>query len=44
MKKELKSWGHQGGDQGHIIFKSDGEVPIKAVRDRLAAKIGEEYQ
>ena len=26
MSEEMKSWGHQGGDGGHIILKSDGEV------------------
>ena len=25
---------------GHLIFKSDGESSIKAVRDRLAGKVG----
>ena len=42
MLKELKSWGYHGGESGHVIFKSDGEAPIKAVRDRLARKIGGE--
>ena len=40
MQKELRNWGHTGGEQGHLIFKSDGESSIKAVRDRLAKKIG----
>ena len=33
---ELTSWGHAGGQSGHIILKSDGEFAIKAVRDAVA--------
>ena len=36
LGKELKSWGYHGGEQGHLIFKSDGEASIKLIRDRLA--------
>ena len=36
MSMELKSWGHPGGDGGHIILKADGEKSIIAVRDALA--------
>ena len=40
MQKELKSWGHPGGDSSHMIFKSDGEASIKVVRERLARQVG----
>ena len=40
MLKELKSWGYQGGDAGHVIFKSDGESSIRRVRDKLAKDLG----
>jgi hypothetical protein len=33
---ELRAWGHNGGEGGHIILKSDGERSIVAVRDALA--------
>ena len=36
MAEELKSWGHTGGEGGHIILKSDGERAISAVREALA--------
>ena len=36
LHEELKSWGHHGGDGGHIILKSDNESPIVTVRDALA--------
>ena len=36
MSVEMKSWGHQGGDGGHIILKSDGERSIVALRTALA--------
>ena len=36
MSLELQSWGHAGGESGHIILKSDGEPSILAVRDALA--------
>ena len=29
LHEELKAWGHQGGEGGHVIFKSDNEIPIK---------------
>ena len=34
--EETKSWGHQGGDGGHNILKSDGERSIVALRTALA--------
>ena len=40
MQRELKSWGYPGGDNSHLIFKSDGENAIKIVRDKLARQIG----
>ena len=40
MQRELKSWGHPGGDNSHMIFKSDGEASIKVVRDKLARQMG----
>ena len=36
MSEEMKSWGHQGGDGGHIILKSDGERSIVASRTAFA--------
>ena len=36
MSEEMKSWGRQGGDEGHIILKSDGERSIVALRTALA--------
>ena len=36
LSEEMKSWGHQGGDGGHIILKSDGERSIVALRTALA--------
>ena len=36
MAEELRAWGHTGGDNGHIILKSDGERAIVAVREALA--------
>ena len=35
MNEELKSWGYTGGSYEELIFKSDGERSIKAVRDAL---------
>ena len=35
MHEELKSWGHPGGEGHKIIFKSDGEPAIVAVRETL---------
>ena len=40
MQRELKSWGHPGGESSHLIFKSDGESSIKVVRDKLARQMG----
>ena len=40
LGKELKSWGYHGGEQGHLIFKSDGEASIKLIRDRLVRHHG----
>ena len=39
---ELKSWGHQGGEGGRIILKSDGEKSIKALRDAVGRYLGGE--
>ena len=36
MSEELKMWGHQGGQGGHIIMKSDKEPALIALRDQLA--------
>ena len=36
ISDELKSWGHAGGEGGHILIKTDGERSILAVRDALA--------
>ena len=36
MNEELKSWGYTGGQNEELIFKSDGERSIKAVRDALS--------
>ena len=36
LSDELKSWGHAGGEGGHILVKTDGERSIKAVREALA--------
>ena len=41
MNEKLKSWGHHGGERGHLIFKkSDGESAVTAVRDALAKQQG----
>ncbi len=40
MSAELKTWGHPGGEGGHIILKSDGERSIVIVRDALAEHRG----
>ena len=40
LHEELKAWGHHGGDGGHVIFKSDHETPIVAVREALAKHHG----
>ena len=40
MADELKSWGHTGGNSGHIIMKSDNEYAIKAVRDAVGKLLG----
>ena len=36
ISEELRSWGHPGGEGGHIILKSDGESAIAAVRNAVA--------
>ena len=36
MHEELKSWGHPGGGENRLIFKSDGEPAMKALRETLA--------
>ncbi len=40
MVEQLNSWGHQGGVNGKVILKCDGEPSIKAVRDAVASLIG----
>ena len=40
MQRELKNWGHPGGESSHLIFKPDGEASIKVVKDKLARQIG----
>ena len=37
---ELRSWGHRGGEGGHLILKSDGESSIVAVVDEVARRLG----
>ena len=36
LAEELKTWGHTGGESGHILLKTDGERSITAVREALA--------
>ena len=40
MVEEFKSWGHTGGNSGHIIMKSDNENAIKALRDAVGRLLG----
>ena len=40
MVEELKSWGHTGGNSGHIIMKSDNENAIKSLRDAVGRLLG----
>ena len=40
MVRELRTWGHQGGEGGHIILKSDGEPAMQAVMDSIAQRLG----
>ena len=40
LGKELKSREYHGGEQGHLIFKSDDEASIRLIRDRLARHHG----
>ena len=40
MTDELKSWGHTGGVNGHIILKSDNENAVKALRDAVGRLLG----
>ena len=35
ISKTLKSWGHTGGSGGHLIFKSDGEPALMAVKNAV---------
>ena len=37
---ELKAWGHQGGEGGELILKSDNEHSIVAVRDAVGKFVG----
>ena len=36
---ELRAWGHQGGEGGHIILKSDGEAAIMSLIDEVAKRL-----
>ena len=36
LSRELKAWGHHGGQAGHLIVKSDAEPAIRAVVEALA--------
>ena len=36
IHEELKSWGHPGGGSNALIFKSDGEPSIVALREAVA--------
>ena len=36
MSEGLKSWGHTGGPNEELIFKSDGEPSIRAIWDALS--------
>ena len=36
LDEELKSWGYPGGDEEDLMFKSDGERSIVAVKESLA--------
>ena len=40
MVEELKSWGHTGGSNGHIIMKCDNENAVKALRDAVGRLLG----
>ena len=40
--KELRTWGHQGGEGGKIILKSDTEASIHALRDAIGKHHGGE--
>ena len=40
MVEELRSWGHTGGNSGHIIMKSDNENAIKSLRDAAGRLLG----
>jgi len=40
MVEELRSWGHTGGNSGHIIMKSVNENAIKSLRDAVARLLG----
>ena len=40
MVDELRSWGHTGGETGHIILKSDGEPAIVALRTAVGRYLG----
>ena len=40
MVEELKSWGHTGGNSGHIIMKSDNKNAIKSLRDAVGRLLG----
>ena len=40
MTEERKSWGHHGGETGHIIMKCDGEASVVAVREAVAKHLG----
>ena len=35
ISDELKAWGHLGGEGHRLILKSDGEWPIKALKEAV---------
>ena len=38
--EELRTWGHAGGDGGHLIIKSDGESSIRLIVETVAKTMG----
>ena len=38
MAMELRSWGHTGGDHGHLIIKSDAEHALVAIVNSKGAQ------
>ena len=37
---ELRPWGHQGGESGHLVIKCDGENAILTVIEEVAKRLG----